>query len=53
MFICISGLEPRPQTTPTFSMHTADEAEESDPFADIEEDDDEFLKNELVLDNCY
>ena len=30
---------------------TADESEESDPFADIEEDEDE-LENELVLDDC-
>ena len=31
------------------ALDTADEAEESDPFADIEEDE---LDNELVLDNC-
>ena len=36
--------------TATFA-DTADESEESDPFVDIEEDEDE-LENELVLDDC-
>ena len=46
-FIDISELEPRSHTTPIFSMYTAtldtaDEAEEFDPFADIEEDEDKL-----------
>ena len=34
------------------TLDTADESEESDPFADIE-DEDELEENELVLDDCY
>ena len=30
----------------------SDELEESDPFADFEEDEDELEKNKLVLDDC-
>ena len=37
--------------TETATLDAAYEAEESDPFADIEEDKDE-LENELVLDDC-
>ena len=36
----------------TATLDTADESEESDPFADIEEDEDELEENELVLDDC-
>ena len=35
------------------TLDIADEAEESDPFADIEEDKDELEENKLVLDDCY
>ena len=54
MFIDISELEPHPQTTPIFqcTLDTTDEAEKSDPFTDIEEDEDELEANELVLDDC-
>ena len=37
--------------TETATLDTADEAEESDPFADIE-DEDELEENELVLVDC-
>ena len=47
------SLIPRPLPHFQCTLDTADEAEESDPFADIEEDDDKFWKNELVLDDCY
>ena len=33
-------------------IDTTDEEEEGDPFADIEEDENELEENELVLDNC-
>ena len=36
----------------TATLDTAYEAEQSDPFADIEEDEDELEENELVLDDC-
>ena len=47
-------IELRPQTTPMFSMYTVGvkEGEESDPFAVIEEDEDELEENELDLDDC-
>ena len=38
--------------TETATLDTAYEAEQSDPFADIEEDEDELEENELVLDDC-
>ena len=38
--------------TETATLDTADEAEESDPFADIEGDEDELEENKLVLDDC-
>ena len=44
------SLIPRPLPCFQCTFDTADEAEESDPFIDIEEDDDE-LENELVLDD--
>ena len=39
--------------TETATLDTADEAEESDPFADIEKDEDELEENEPVLVDCY
>ena len=41
--------------TETATLDTANKAEESNPFADIEEDKDELEENKLVLDdsaNC-
>ena len=42
-----------PRSLPHFqcTLNTADKAEESDPFADTEEDKDELEENELVLDD--
>ena len=45
-----SSLIPRPLPHFQCTLDTADEAEESDPFTDIEEDDDE-LGNKLILDD--
>ena len=46
------SLVPRPLPHFQCTLNTADDAEESDPFTDIEEDNDE-LENELVLDHYY
>ena len=36
----------------TATLLYAPELEESDPFADIEEDEDQLEENELVLEDC-
>ena len=38
--------------TATLATATDTELEESDPFADVEEDEDELEENELVLEDC-
>ena len=45
-------LFPNPFPHFQWTLNTADEAEKSDPFADIEEDKDELEENELVFDDC-
>ena len=45
-------LFPNPFPRFQWTLNTADEAEKSDPFADIEEDKDELEENELVFDDC-
>ena len=42
---------PRPLPCFQCTLDTADEAEESDPFTDIEEDENK-LENKLILDDC-
>ena len=46
------SLIPRPLPHFQCTLDTADEAQESDPFADIEEDEDELEENEFILDVC-
>ena len=46
------SLVPRPLPRFQCTLNTVDEAEKSDPFTDIEEDEDEVEVNELVLDDC-
>ena len=38
--------------TTTLATATDSEPEESDPFADVEEDKDELEENKLVLEDC-
>lgn len=38
--------------TSTLATATDSELDESDPFADVEEDEDELEENELVLEDC-
>ena len=38
--------------TTTLATVTDSELEKSDPFADVEEDEDELEENELVLEDC-
>ena len=42
-------MKPSPQKLPNFCP----EADDEDPFAEIEEDEDEPEENETVLDDCY
>ena len=42
-------MKPSPRRLPNFCP----EADDEDPFADIEEDEDELEENETVLDNYY
>ena len=38
--------------TATLAMATDTELEQSDPYADVEEDEDELEENKLVLEDC-
>ena len=42
----------RTETATLIDIDTTDEEEEADPFADIEEDENELEENELVLHDC-
>ena len=54
MFIDISELDPLPQTTPTFSMHTVGVEMERNLILSLtsEEDEDRLEENKLLLDDC-
>jgi len=46
------GSQPEESLPCTLATATDTELEKSDPFADVEEDEDELEENELVLEDC-